>query len=239
MTDRLRGSNGAYLKASDDMQRAAEVIDRDPEAALAKVQPGVVTTDGSPVTVQDMFGLFVQLQKQQAAMQEQLVNLLTHQQQRENRSASLTREELAAAEAQKRATLASWQVEPREPVWIEPDLSEQKLAATTPNGELPPRSFWVNGILYPIPVGRIVEVPHSIAELVRYTQNPKSKPTPYDMRAHAQPIPQIPDPPQAQFLAGSQEVSPGYAGKVGEGRLPITTAAEPQPLDVRYDAYGR
>src|SRR5205807_2789119 len=129
---------------------------------------------------QDMFGLFMQLQKQQQTMQQQLVDMLTFQQKQEARKQRASQEELEADKRQRDATLESWRTEPRDHVWIEPDLAEQQFAAAHKSGEMPPRVFWVNGLEFPIKVGEVVEVPRSIAAMVRHTQKARGlhKPPP-------------------------------------------------------------
>jgi hypothetical protein len=240
------GPAAGLQRQADNNQRAQEKIDRDPEEAKAILEPHTtVHPSAGTLTMQDMFGLFLQLQQQQAAFQAQLVDVLTYTQKQEARKQRATQEELEADKRQREATLEAWRTEPKEAVWIEPDLSEQKIAAVMANGEMPPRVFRINGLEYAAPVGQVVEVPASIAAMIRYTQRPRAgvKPNPFAMRAQPQGLPQIPDPSRGQFLAGSQEISAGQAGKSGEGRLLAAQAPlrpdDAQPLDVRYDAYGR
>ena len=239
MADRNNGPVAAHLqRQADNNQRAQEKIERDPEEAKAVLEPYTkVGPAAEQITVQDMFGLFMQLQKQQQTMQQQLVDMLTFQQKQEARKQRASQEELEADRLQREATLEAWRTEPKDHVWIEPDLAEQKFAAAHKSGEMPPRVFWVNGLEFPIKVGEVVEVPRSIAAMVRHTQKPRA------LHKPPQGLPQIDDPKHGLFLAGAQEISAGQPGRSGEGRLIAAPAAlspdQAQPLDVRYDAYGR
>jgi hypothetical protein len=225
-------------RQSDNISRAQEKIEHDPEEAKAKVEAAVTTTDGSPITVQDMLGLFMQLQQSQQQMQQQIVQLLgDRKQDRTDRVQAYTQAELDRVAAKQRATIETWRTEPKEPIWIEPDFDERKIAESH-GGEMPPRMFMVNGVSFPIKVGEVVEVPTSIAALVRHTQGAFKK-----RNRPAQALQGIPDPQSSQFLAGAQSISVGRDGKVGDGQLvPSPAAASPDqagPLDVRYDAFGR
>jgi len=239
MADRTNGPVAAHLqRQADNNQRAQEKIERDPEEAKAVLEPytKVGPADGQ-ITMQDMFGLFMQLQKQQVGMQQQLVDMLTHQQKQEARKQRATQEELEADRLQREATLEAWRTEPKDHVWIEPDLAEQKFAAAHKTGEMPPRVFRVNGLEFPVKVGEVVAVPASIAAMVRHTQKPRA------LHKPPQGLPQIDDPKHGLFLAGAQEISAGQPGHSGEGRLIAAPAAlspdQAQPLDVRYDHLGR
>ena len=239
MADRNNGPVAAHLqRQADNNQRAQEKIERDPEEAKAVLEPytKVGPADGQ-ITMQDMFGLFMQLQKQQVGMQQQLVDMLTFQQKQEARKQRATQEELEADKRQREATLEAWRTEPKDHVWIEPDLAEQKFAAAHKSGELPPRVFRVNGLEFPVKVGEVVAVPVSIAAMVRHTQKPRA------LHKPPQGLPQIDDPKHGLFLAGAQEISAGQPGHSGEGRLIAAPAAlspdQAQPLDVRYDHLGR
>src|SRR5688572_15659894 len=160
----------ALQRQSDQILRAQEKIDHDPEEAKAQVEASVTVSDGSPITVQDMLGLFIQLQQSQQAMQQQLVTLMAgQQQQNERRAAVATKEELERVARKQSATRAAWAQEPQEPVWIEPDIDERRVGEAH-NGEMPPRVFQINGIQYAIKVGEVTSVPSSIAALVRHTQ---------------------------------------------------------------------
>ena len=139
--------------------------------------------------------------------------------------------ELAQDKLQRDATLESWRTEPRRPVWINPDQDEEKIFAVT--SAYPPRMFRVNGLEYPINVGEIQEVPASVASLVEYTQRKRP------MQNGPQGLPLIPDPAKGQFLAGSQNIEVGRAGKAGEGRIVPEGQAPIMPLGERYDAYGQ
>lgn len=218
----------------EQAKRAQEVIDRDPGEAQAKLAPVTKVTDGSELTMQDMMGLFLQLSAQQTRMQEQLVDLLSHERKKEERASHATRAEMERMAAKRAATIEFWANEPKEPVWIEPNPEEVQLAGMH-KGEMPPRMLQINGIQYPVPVGRIVEVPASIAALVRRTQGSKTKPH--------QPIESIENPPRGQFLQGSAQTSVGYSGKAGEGPLHLSyaarTPAEAHPLGQSYDHLGR
>jgi hypothetical protein len=232
------------LRARDQNLRAQELIDADPEEAKAVLdKAAAVDASAGELTMRDVFGLFLQLQQQQQAMQQQLLTVLSDAQRRSQVTQRNTAEELANDKLQREKTLEAWRTEPREPVWIEPDLTEKKIAAVQPLGEMPPRVFRVNGLEFPVPVGQVIEVPQSIAALVRYHQNPKAKPTPWDMQRQVQGLPQIADPARGQFLAGAAEISPGKAGLSGEGRIqptPVAASADQAgPLDFRYDAFGR
>jgi hypothetical protein len=203
------------LRARDQNLRAQELIDADPEEAKAVLdKAAAVDASAGELTMRDVFGLFLQLQQQQQAMQQQLLTVLSDAQRRSQVTQRNTAEELANDKLQREKTLEAWRTEPREPVWIEPDLTEKKIA-----------------------------VPQSIAALVRYHQNPKAKPTPWDMQRQVQGLPQIADPARGQFLAGAAEISPGKAGLSGEGRIqptPVAASADQAgPLDFRYDAFGR
>jgi hypothetical protein len=221
----------------DQVQRAQEVIDRDPEAAHAVLER-VVTPSPSAgeLTMQDIFGLFLQLQKQQAAMQEQMMGLLVGQNRDPGRKNAHTQEELAIAAEQQRLTLEAWRTEPRLPVWLEPDDDEKKIFSVV--GDFPPRLWRVNGLEYPIKVGEVVNVPESIAAQISWAQTYSGK-----RRRPAQAVGTIPDPEHTQFLQGAQSISPGRNGKVGEGPLfqgPVArTAEQAGPLDVRYDHNGQ
>src|SRR5678815_969050 len=91
-------------KQADQNMRAQERIDQDPEEALAALAPITkVDPSAGQLTMQDVFGLFLQLQKQQAAMQEQLIGIVSQSQAaRQNATAAHTREELAQSAEQQR-----------------------------------------------------------------------------------------------------------------------------------------
>lgn len=65
----------------------------------------------------------------------------------------------------------AWAAEPKVLLTITPDETDQK-AARANQGVYPPRLFRVNGIDYPVEVGKTVEVPASIAALYQQTINP-------------------------------------------------------------------
>jgi len=233
------GTIAAQLQhQSDQVERAREVIDRDPEEAHAVLEPNVtVKGAGGAVTVQDVFNLFVQLAQAQQTMQQQIVDLLSRDKQHERQSYQAhSAEDLKVAQEQQRKTLEGWKTEPRVPVFLEPDEDERRIYAVV--GEFPPRLHRVNGLEYPIKVGEVIGVPESIAAQVTWAQMYSGK-----RRKPAQSIGQIADPQRGQFLAGSQMISAGHDGKTGEGplyRSPVAaTPDQAQPLDVRYDHEGR
>lgn len=222
----------ALLNERDKTARATDVIDRDPEEAAAKLGPILKAAPNvGEITAADMFGLMAQMNQQMAAMQQQIIQLMTGEV-GQKKSQANTAEELKADKQQRDNTLAAWQNEPREPVWVHPDQDEEKIHAVT--GGYPPRVFRVNGLEFPITPGEIQHVPSSIARLVEYSQ----KKRPYTGPPQA--LQQFPDPRRAQFLASSQEVTVGRAGTAGEGRLvPDGLPPEPQRLGLRYDQNGQ
>jgi hypothetical protein len=183
----------------------------------------------------DMFGLFKQLADRQNAMQEQLVALLSTERQRgQPRSQADSQAELEQAAEQRRLTLKSWAEEPKEIVWVEPTLDEVNVMKVY--GEFPPRVFRINGLEFPIRPGEPVPVPQSVAAMVRFSQGKKPLARP------PQAINQIEDPQRGQFLANSQVIRDGRPGTVGEGQLIAPALAHgtaADPIDVRYDAFGR
>lgn len=214
--------------------RAQERIDKDPEEALEALQKHAT----QQLTLQDVFGLFMQMQQQQAAMQQQIVDLLSRQGQVEQakRSQRDSREEVAQMQEQQNKTLQAWKDEPRLPIQLEPTPDERKILAVV--GEYPPRMHRVNGLEYPIQVGTVVYVPESIHAQITWQQTytaPHRKP--------AQSLQAIADPDRGQFLHGSQSVSAGQAGVVGSGPLLVPGLPHsPElagPLDQRYDHQGR
>jgi hypothetical protein len=221
---------------ADEVNRASEVIDRDPEEAVAKLAPS--SPNGQAITINDVLQLFLQLQQAQSGMQSQIVQLLSQQKDQQiTRAQAHTADDLERVHKKQQATLEAWKQEPREPVFLEPTADERK-AAEVHNGEYPPRVHWINGIAFPVKVNEIVSVPASIAALVRHTQGASRR-----LSRPAQQVQTIADPDAGQFLAGSVSMTQGQQGKVGEG--PILVAQLPQrqdeaqPLDVRYDAFGR
>ena len=153
---------------SDEVNRASEVIDKDPEAAVVKLQPG--SPNGEAITISDVLQLFMQLQQAQQGMQSQIIQLLsTQRDQQQQRVQAHTSADLERVHKKQQATLEAWKGESREPVFLEPTMDERK-AAEVHGGEFPPRVHWVNGIAFPIKVNEIVSVPASIAALVRHTQ---------------------------------------------------------------------
>ena len=225
-------------RRAEQNEKASERIARDPEEAHAALKDKVEPTPGSEqLTMRDMFGLFLQLQNQIVGFQQQLLEIQAGQRPQSPRQS--TEDEIAQHQEQQRLTRERWNTETREPVFIPPSVDEQKAFAVV--GEWPPRLFQVNGIDFPIKVNTVVEVPRSIAELVRYTQGGKSsRPDVIDPNRPPYGLPQIGDPQRGQFLAGSQEISVGRAGKSGEGRVvPSPLPPRPQELGEMYDAYGQ
>lgn len=229
----------AQLQADvDQVERAQEVIDRDPEEAQATLAPMTQVPNGSAITMQDIFGLFMQMQQQQQTMQQQIVDLLSRDQRAEARKSAQAHsaDDLKVAQEQQRLTLEAWKTEPRLPVFLEPDSDEKKIFSVV--GEFPPRMHRVNGLEFPIKVGEVVNVPQSIAAEISWAQTYSG-----NARKPAQMIPSIPDPEHGQFLEGSQSISSGRPGRTGEGRLvmaPVASSSDAAgPLDIRYDHQGR
>lgn len=228
----------AQLQAqSEQVQKAQEVIDRDPEEAQAILEPHTTVKGGGEITIQDIWGLFMQMQAAQQTMQRQVIELLSKDRQRERNSYQAhSAEDLALAQEQQRKTLEAWDTEPRLPVFLTPTEDEERIFAVM--GEYPPRMHRVNGLEFPIKVGEVQAVPQSIAAEIKWAQTYAGR-----RKKPPQGLPNIADPQRGQFLASSQVISPGRDGKSGEGPLYAAAAArspdEAQPLDVRYDAYGR
>jgi hypothetical protein len=222
-------------RAINQTEQASAVIDRDPEEALDRLEPVVKAAPNvGEITPQDMFNLFKQLQAQQVRMQEQMLLLMTGQNSgapNPNARHEDMQKELNQDRVQREATLEAWRSEPREPVWVQPDDDEAKIHTVT--NMYPPRIFRVNGLEFPITPGEIVEVPSSIAALVRYTQRQRP------LQAPPQGLPQFPDPQRGQFLAAAQSVTVGQAGRSGEGRLIPEGLPPAQPLGIRYDHNGQ
>ena len=223
---------------ADQIEHASEVIDKDPEAAAEYLAPKTASPDGQAITISDVLQLFVQLQNAQQGMQSQIIQLLSQQREQQGaRTAAHTSADLERVSKKQASILQAWKTEPREPVFIEPTHDERK-AAEVHNGEYPPRIHWVNGIAFPVRVNEIVSVPASIAALVRHTQGASRR-----LGRPAQQVQTIADPDAGQFLAGSVSMTQGQQGKLGDG--PVLVAQLPQrqeeaqPLDVRYDAFGR
>jgi hypothetical protein len=217
-------------RQADQNAQAQERIDADPEEAAAVLERHV-TADGG-ITVADMFGLFKQLAGQQAAMQQQIVSLMQQQGQRgQPRSQADTHEELERAALQQKMTLQAWADEPKRPVWVPATIDELNMYKV--HGEYPPRSFYINGLTFPVKVNQVVNVPESVALMIEWTQGVAV------MDKSPQDLSRISDPERGQFLAGSQSISAGYPGRSGEGQLVTTSPGTPQPLDVRYDHLGR
>jgi hypothetical protein len=221
----------------DEVSRAAETIDNDPEAAAAKLAPSM-SNNGQVPTPQDTFALLAQMMAAQQAMQQQIIQLQAGQRQQDTvRTVAHTNADIERSARRQKATLDAWKTEPREPVFLEPTHDERK-AAEVHNGEFPPRLFRVNGVGFPVRVNEIVSVPASIAALVRHTQGAsrhRGRP--------AQAVQTIADPEAGMFLAGAQSITAGHDGKVGEGPILVPQLPQrqddAQPLDVRYDAFGR
>lgn len=235
------GTSAAALlqRESDKIERAEEVIDRDPEAAKAVLEPLTkVSPAAGELTMKDIFGLFMQLQQTQQTMQQQIVDLLSRDQSdRAKQSAQAhSAEDLKVAQEQQRRTLEAWKTDPRLPVFLEPDADEKKIFAVL--GEFPPRMHRVNGLEFPIKVGEVVMVPQSIQAEIQWSQTYAG-----GKRRPVQPYQTIPDPEHTQFLQGSQSISSGRPGKTGEGVLyaaPVArTPDEAGALDIRYDHEGR
>src|SRR4030095_14863065 len=122
------------LQASEQLSRAQERIDSDPEQARDILERHV-PRGARQRPLQDVLGLFMQMQQAQQQMQGQIVELLTRQGQQ--RSVAHTQEDIKIAQEQQRLTLEAWKTEPRLPVYLEPSFDEQKIFAVM--GEYPPR----------------------------------------------------------------------------------------------------
>lgn len=222
----------ALLKERDKVEAATAVIDRDPEKASAMLAPIIAAAPNvGEITQSDMFNLMSQMQAQMAGMQAQILQLMTGDRPNQKNQAN-TAAELAQDKLQRDLTLKSWNEEPREPVWLPPDQDEEKIHSVT--GKYPPRLMRINGLEFPITPGEIAHVPSSVARLVEYVQRKKP------MSGPPQGLPQFADPDRGQFLASSQSITIGNAGKSGEGRLiPDSPPLSPQPLGIKYDHNGQ
>lgn len=230
----------ALLEERDKTEQAVTRIDKDPEEALRALERSgalKVAPNVDEITPHDMFQMMRDMQAQMARMQEQMITVMTGQTnggRPQHGNANLA-EELNRDKIQREGTLELWRTEPREPVYLQPDGDEEKVFQVT--GAYPPRVFRINGLEFPIMVGEVVNVPGSVAVVVKGTQRVRP------MQKPPQTLQQINDPQHTQFLAGSQSISAGQAGKSGEGRLAVSpgahSLAEAQPLDVRYDHNGQ
>lgn len=220
------------LERADQTAQAIDAIDHDPEEALARLEPVIEASPNvGEITPSDMFRLMTQMQGQLMAQQNQILELMG-QRKKDDRGPDM-QEELRRDKQQRDATLEAWKVEPREPVWLQPTPDEEKIHAVT--GMYPPRSFWVNGLEFPVNVGEIVGVPESIARVIEYTQHRRGTAT-----RPPTALERITDPERAQFLAGSQAISLGHYGMTGQGPLPpAATPPNPQPLGYQYDHRGQ
>jgi hypothetical protein len=235
------GTTAAELlqQKADSTARAMDQIDARPETVLDALEAHVtVDPSAGQLNLQDVFGLFVQMQQQQAAMQQQLVSLLARQGETDQkRSAAHSRAEVAQMQEQQRLTLEAWKTEPRLPVFLQPSEDEKKIFAVV--GEWPPRVHRVNGLEFPIKVGEVVNVPESIYEQITWGQTYSAT----KAKKNAQSLATIADPERGQFLANSQSIVSGTPGVVGAGPLQTTpgaaSPAQARPLDVRYDHEGR
>lgn len=222
------------LHQRDQTARAADAIDRDPGEALDTLQQAglQVSPNVGEVTPADMFRLFMQMQEQMGRMQTQLMELMGRPvtvQGQQPTNANLAKE-LELDRVQREATFEAWKTEPKDAVWIQPDMDEEKVRSAA--GKFPPRMFRINGIEFPVPVGEMVMVPVSVAELVRWTQSGGR------MQGPPQHFTKFADPARAPFLAGGNEMTVGAPGRSGEGWITPDGPPEPQPLGVKYDAYG-
>lgn len=227
------GPAAALQQRVDGTKRAMDRIDADPEEARDALEDYVSIQAGmGEITPSDMFKLMTQMQAQLHAQQTQIAALLGKRGgggEVSERRFELA-EEMRRDKEQREATLEAWKTEVREPVWLQPDIDEQRIHKVT--GLYPPRVFYVNGLEFSITPGEIVSVPTSIAVIVRWTQHQRSAP--------AQAIERIDDPNRSQFLAGSQAISMGYSGQTGEGRvIPESVPLHPQELGYRYDHHGQ
>lgn len=219
---------------SDDINRASEVIDRDPEEAKAKLEPVLQAPPNvGEITPGDMFRLMSQMQQQMASMQTQIVDLMIGRANNGNgqrQNGPDLQKELHNDQIQREATLEAWRTEPREPVFINPDQDEQMIFKVT--NDFPPRVFRVNGLEFPIKVGEITNVPNSIAALVRHTQRIRP------MSGAPQGLAGIADPQKGKFLVGAASIESGRPGATGEGQLIPDQLPPPMPLGLKYDHNG-
>lgn len=223
---------------SDDSSRAQDLLDRDPEEALDKLERAVTVDAGAgELTLKDVFTLFMQMQQQQASMQQQIVSLLGRQGNTEqDRRSAHSKHEIAQMQEQQRLTLEAWKTEPRLPVFLQPSDDEKRIFSVM--GEFPPRVHRVNGLEFPIKVGEVVSVPESIHAQITWSQGYSAH-----SRKPAQSIESIVDPDRQQFLASAQSITVGRGGLLGTGPIiadrGVATPAAAGPLDRRYDHEGR
>ena len=234
-------------------ERAAEAIDKDPEAAHAKLERAVEPAPGSePLTLRDVMNLFLQFQRDamafQMEMQRQLLELKSGAQTPDRKAENA--EEVSAQARQQYLTLEAWQTEERVPVYIPASTDEQKVFEAA--REWPRRQFQINGIWFVlpeeptkpgIPVNDVVMVPKSVAEIVATSLGRDRAIAAMEGSRIRTRVPQswesIPKPTHTQFLAGANSIAVGAPGKAGEGRvIPEALPPNPQPLGERYDAYG-
>lgn len=236
-TPPAKTSAAALLEQRDRTEQAIDRIDKDPEEALnALEQAGLQAAPNvGEITQADMFRLMAQMQGQMAIMQNQIVELTSGRMQTmasgQNPNSPDLKAEIEADRRQRDATLEAWRTEPREPVYINPDQDEEKIYSVT--GAYPPRIFGVNGIEFPIQPGEVVNVPQSIAVLVRGTQRRRP------MQTAPQHYQRIEDPQHTPFLAGSQSIAMGRPGIAGAGPIQPESLPPPMPLGPKYDHLGQ
>ena len=177
-------------------------------------------------------------QKHQAEMQSLMAVFQMFQKNDPRRGAMPSQDELARDQQIYESNLQELKASPKEPVYITPEPYEAEAMAAH-DGQPLFRVVQLNSVQALIPVGRIVQVPYQIAEVLRHSQEGRSgswrKNTPLmgapiliNEAQPAQDLESIPRPERRPWAE-----SAGRSGTVGQGEFRAFSGGPAVPLDQR------
>ena len=201
------------LTEPERVQRAQEVIDRDPEEARDRLQ----AASNQQVTMADVMALMQQMTQMVTAAisgQQQQIEDLKQANRKPGEKTPWTPEDLERLNDQEQYLRDFWASEEQVALYIRPTAEEEKVRQAHKARLYPPRAFEVNGIKYWLKVGAQppVPIPRSIADRI-VEQQDGYRPIHNDA---PQGLDSIPRPPRV-YLASEA----GRPGNLGEGPIEI------------------